>query len=146
MKVFVFDLCSDYNDVMDNQFEDRNRRFHEACRRSVIEQVPWLVALEDQERLAVEAVMTHLVEDKFAADFGLAEPPGGALFEDPLEVSGIRETYLKDITDVWDAVFWPMRDVPGMARYVLMVLRHGDVVYHILPRDDWETAQFNGAL
>ncbi len=41
-------------------------------------------------------------------------------------------------------MFWPEWDLSGMARYVLTALRNGDVVYHIVPRSDWESANAAG--
>jgi uncharacterized protein (DUF952 family) len=118
---------------------------HEACHAALAHCVPWVAELPEQEHTAVDEIMARLIEKEVAPELGLFTHSDKEFLEElamyPVDLDW--EAY-NELLSVWQAQFWPARDLPGMARYVQTVLRYGDVVYHILPRSDWEAAQSTG--
>jgi uncharacterized protein (DUF952 family) len=115
---------------------------HETCHAALAHTVPWLAGLSEAEHTAVDEIMARLLEKEIAPKLGLFTHSDDE-FLDELKMYHVdldRGTY-DEFSSVWESQFWPARDLPGMARYVLTVLRFGDLIYHILPRADWETAQ-----
>ena len=51
---------------------------------------------------------------------------------------------LEHLVDIWEKDFWPRKDLYGMAGYTLNVLRYQQIIFHILPTEDWEKAQDSG--
>jgi len=120
--------------------------FHTACRLAVYHGVPWLQALDEVEHTTVTALLARFLEVELGADSGMSVRTTAEFLEElnlcPVSVS---PEVFEHLMGVWTGCFWQEKDLAGMATYVLAYLRHGEVIYHILPKKDWEEAQRNGA-
>ena len=139
-------------DLSDPDFEDGRDEvlhifLHEACHAAVANCAPWVHDLEEQEHTAVDELMARFLEVKFGKALGLFVHSNAEFIEElsyyPVE---IELTTLEHLIDIWDEVFWPRKDLSGMAEYTLNVLRHQELIYHILPASDWKKAQDGGVL
>jgi uncharacterized protein (DUF952 family) len=118
---------------------------HEACHAALAHGVPWLAGLPEEEHTVVDETLARLLEKEFAPRLGLFLHSDEAFLVElsmyPVDLE--RETF-RQLCAVWAATFWPRRDLAGMAVHTLLTLRHGDLVYHILPRADWARAKKGG--
>ena len=118
---------------------------HEACHAALVHSVPWLAKLPEEEHTLVIEILVRLLEKEVAPSLGLYLPSDEAfLVELSMYPVGLKRETFRQLCAVWTAAFWPRRDLAGMAVHALLTLRHGDLVYHILPRADWEQAQKEG--
>ena len=132
-------------DFADGKDEVLHIFLHEACHAAVAHCVPWVHDLEEEEHTAVDELMARFLEVKFGKALGLFVHSNAEFIEElsyyPVE---IELTTLEHLIDIWDKVFWPRKDLSGMAEYTLNVLRYKAVIYHILPASDWKNAQDAG--
>lgn len=118
---------------------------HEACHAALAHFVPWLANLPEEEHTLVDETLARLLEKEFAPSLGLYLPSDEAfLVELSMYPMDLKRGTFRQLCEVWAAAFWPRRDLAGMAVHALLTLRHGDLVYHILPRADWQAAQKEG--
>ncbi len=93
----------------------------------------------------MDEVLARLLEVEFAPRLGLYLHSDKKFLVElsmyPVEIE--RETYER-LSKAWEADYWPRRDLAGMAAHTLQTLRHGDVIYHILPLADWKAAKKAG--
>jgi uncharacterized protein (DUF952 family) len=132
-------------DFADGRDELLHIFLHEACHAAVAHCVPWVHDLEEKEHTAVDELLARFLEVKFGKALDLFVHSNAEFVE---ELSyypvAIELNTLEHLIDIWDTVFWPRKDLPGMAEYTLNVLRYQQVFYHILPAADWATAQAAG--
>ena len=119
---------------------------HEACHAALAHIVPWLRDLPEDEHTVVDETLARFLEKVFAPSLGLfLHSDEEFLVELSMYPAALeREGYLR-LSAVWESTFWPRKDLAGMAVHTLLTLRHGDLVYHILPRSDWEAAKVAGS-
>ena len=118
---------------------------HEACRTAVSHCVPWLQALGEDEHNAVNALMARFLEVALGADTGMSIRSTAEFLEELNRgLVAVSPEALEHLMGVWEGFFWQDKDLSGMATYTLVYLRHGEVIYHILPKKDWEEAQRMG--
>ena len=118
---------------------------HEACHAAISHCVPWMHTLDGKEHTALDELLARFLEVKIGESLGI-------LVHSTEEFIKELQRYLVEITQeefehflgVWEVCFWQEKDLAGMAAYALAYLRYGKVIYHILPRTDWEKAQENG--
>ena len=118
---------------------------HETCRAAIVHCLPWINDLQDTEYNAIDEVMVHFLESEISSSLGLS------IHSDPVFLVRLKrdavfldQVNFEHLKAVWQAYFWQKRDLEGMASYVLTILRHGRVIYHILPQEDWRIAIKNG--
>ena len=118
---------------------------HEACHATVAHAVPRVLSLAVQEHTAVDEIMARLLEMELAPQLGVfVHTPQEQVLELRNYPVAITPASFKHLLKVWQTYFWPKPDLVGMATYLLAVLRHGRVIYHILPREDWQKAHRDG--
>jgi uncharacterized protein (DUF952 family) len=119
---------------------------HETCHAALAHQVPWLRDLPEDEHTMVDETLARFLEKVFAPRLGLfLHSDEEFLVELSMYPAAFeREAYLS-LSAVWKSTFWPRKNLAGMAVHTLLTLRHGDLVYHILPRSDWKAAKKAGS-
>ena len=118
---------------------------HEACHAALAHCVPWLGELPEGEHTLVDEVLARLLEKEIAPRLGLyLHSNEEFLVELSMYSVEIAQESYERLSAAWDADFWPRHDLAGMAVHALMTLRHGDLIYHILPKADWQVAVENG--
>jgi uncharacterized protein (DUF952 family) len=133
-------------DFVDAREELQHIYCHEACHAALAHLVPWLEDLPEDEHTVVDETLARFLEKVFAPQLGLfLHSDDEFLVELSMYPAALeREAYLR-LSSVWESTFWPRKDLAGMAVHTLLTLRHGDLVYHILPRPDWQTAEKAGS-
>ncbi len=118
---------------------------HEACHAAISHAAPWIHDLAGEEHTAVDELMARFLEKEIGKSLGLFVHSTDEYIQElqryPVDVTKDNYAYLNII---WESYFWPRKDLPGMATFVLAFLRFGEVIYHLLPKVDWETAQTAG--
>ncbi len=118
----------------------------EACHAAVAHCVPWVLDLEEAEHIALDALMARFLEMEIGEAAGQHVHSAAAFVEALAQVPvDISMDDFNHLEAMWMSYFWPKRDLPGMAMYGLTYLRYGQVVYHILPGDDWNAALHAGS-
>ena len=132
-------------DFADGRDELLHLYCHEACHAALAHDIPWLTDLPEEEHTVVDETLARLLEKEFAPPLGLFLHSDEEFLVElsmyPVDLE--RETF-RQFGEVWASTFWPRRDLAGMAVYALQTLRHGNLVYHILPRADWQVAKKAG--
>jgi len=132
-------------DFADGREEIEHIFLHEACHAAIAHCVPWIHALEESEHTAVDELMARYLEKEIAESGGLfvhsAKEFVRELQRYPVDIT--MEDY-RHLSTAWEEYFWLRQDLAGMAAYILTFLRHGQVIYHILPKADWEEAESAG--
>jgi len=132
-------------DFADGREEIVHIYLHEACHAAVSHVAPWICELEEAEHTAVDELMARFLEKEIGRSLGLFVHSTDEFIQElqryPVDVSRKDYEYLNTF---WEKYFWLHRDLPGMATFVLTFLRFGEVVYHLLPKADWEGAQDAG--
>jgi len=132
-------------DFADGREEIEHIFLHEACHAAIAHCVPWIHALEEREHTAVDELMVRLLEKEIAESLGMfvhsTEKFLAELGRYPVDIT--QEDY-EQLQTLWDAYFWLRKDLAGMATTTLAFLRYGDLIYHLLPKADWEQAQRTG--
>lgn len=137
-------------ELTDEDFADGREQLlhiycHEACRAALVHCVPWLRDLPEREHILVDEVLARLLERELSPRLGLYLPSDAEfLVELSMYPVQIDRIIYEGFNSVWESVFWPHKDLAGMAVHILMTLRHGDLFYHILPRADWNAAKRAG--
>ncbi len=132
-------------DFADGYEEIKHIYFHEACHAAISHSIPWIHTLDEEEHTAVDEIMALLLE----MEFGEALDASSHSTEEHIEELKLYDIDIspdgfKHLLDVWQAYFWPNKDLAGMAAYVLTYIRHRRVIYHILPKKDWLAAEKSG--
>lgn len=136
--------------LSDPDFEDGREEIlhiflHEACHAAVAHCVPWVHDLDEKEHTAVDELMARCLEMKFGKALDLFVHSNAEFLEElsyyPVEIDSAT---LEHLVDIWEKDFWPRKDLDGMAGYTLNVLRYQQIIFHILPTEDWEKAQDSG--
>lgn len=142
----ALDMDLTEQDFADSREELLHIYCHEACHAALAHTVPWLARLDEDEHTVVDEALARFLEKVFAPGLGLyLHSDEEFLVELSMYPAALeQEAYLK-LSAVWESTFWPRRDLAGMAVHTLLTLRHGDLIYHILPRVDWAAAQVAGS-
>lgn len=129
-----------------NGWEDITHIYlREACHAAIAHCVPWVSILPEGELTAVNEIMARLLEMEFGASLDLRVNSDQEFLDELNRYPVARsEEMFEHLKNVWQGFFWPRRDLAGMATYLLILSRYGRVVYHILPKDDWQKALHNG--
>lgn len=132
-------------DFADGWEEIKHIYLHETCHAAVSHCVPWIHKLDEREHTALDELMARFLEVKVGESAGMFVHSTGEFLDElqryPVEIA---QEEFEHLMDVWEGYFWQEKDLAGMATYTLAYLRYGEVIYHILPRPDWEKAQENG--
>lgn len=119
--------------------------FQDACHAAIVHCVPWLHELDEDESMAVDEILKRMLEMELLPELGQPvtsiESQVRELRLFPVDVSLEGYTHL---VNIWRQYFSPNRDLAGMATYTLTYLRHQRVIYHILPKTDWNQAETTG--
>jgi uncharacterized protein (DUF952 family) len=133
------------DDFSDGREEIEHIYFHEACHAAITHCIPWIHTLDEEEHTAVDEIMARFLEVEIGQSFGMpVHTPEAHVQELRLYPVNITMAGFEHLMGVWEAYFWPNKDLAGMATYVLTYLRHRRVIYHILPREDWLAAEKAG--
>jgi len=132
-------------DFADGREEIVHIYLHEACHAAVSHVAPWICELEEAEHTAVDELMARFLEKEIGRSLGLFVHSMDEFMEElrHYPVNVLREDYVY-LNTFWGTYFWPHRDIAGMATFILTFLRYGEVIYHLLPKADWEEAQDAG--
>ncbi len=132
-------------DFDDSRPEIEHVFLHEACHAAVAHAVPWVRTLEGQAHTAVDELMARFLEMVIGDRHGLfVHSNDGFIRELHQYPVDIQPPDFDFLADMWKFYFWPRRDLDGMAAYALTFMAFDHLVYHILPRVDWEAAQEAG--
>jgi uncharacterized protein (DUF952 family) len=129
-------------DFADGREEIEHIFLHEACHAAVSHRVPWIHTLDEREHTALDELMARFLEVMIGKGSGMFVHSTEEFLEElqryPVDITQEEFDHLMSI---WEDFFWLQKDLAGMAAYTLAYLRYGEVIYHILPRADWEKAQ-----
>ncbi len=141
----MLDVVLTDEDFVDGREEILHIFLHEACHAAVSHEVPWIHDLAGEKHTAVDELMVRFLEKEIGESLGLfvrsTDEFMAELRRYPVDIGRAGYAYLETF---WESYFWPSRDLSGMATFVLTFLRFGEVVYHLLPKTDWEKAQDDG--
>lgn len=118
---------------------------HHVCRGAVRHCAPWIYRLDGRIQSAIIETLAPLLEIKIRDLCNLPQQSIVMLVNElrhyPIEIDQPGFDHLKG---VWDAYFWPMKDLAGMAAYAKGFFEHGRMVTHIITKADWEAAKATG--
>lgn len=132
-------------DFADGREEVFHIFLHEACHAAVSHEAPWIHALVEEEHTAVDELMVRFLEKEIGASLGLFVYNNDEFLNELHRYSvAIERGGYAYLETFWESYFWPRRDLAGMVTFILTFLRYGEVIYHLLPKADWEKAQDAG--
>ena len=94
---------------------------HEASHAVVTNQVKWIHELDEDKETAVDEILARFLDDDFVKILGMASHTiaehVNELSKYPVQIS---ENEFSKLKDIWRKVYFPERNVEGMAKELLL--------------------------